>query len=376
MLLLFMLPVLFLLLNLYCLLLAPAVIFYPYALYLLYTLCFLSAFRYGSYPFRSSFVRRLSMFRHFAAYFPVRLHPPAAPLPASASYILGYHPHGIISVGAISAFATDCCEFPSLFPGLSASLLTLESSFRLPFWSLLMMGCGVCGSSRESIDWLLQRRGSLVVLVLGGAGESLDAFEPAALPEPAQFTTPAPSPAPSPTAAAAAARVSSPHCSPASALSRSPSLSSGSCSPSTPAYPILLHLNHRRGFLRLALQHGSHLIPCFAFGELSLFSQAANPRGSWLRSCQERVRRVIGFATPLFRGRGVFNYRFGVLPHRSPVDVRCGELITVQKAEGDAGVTEEQIDALQARYKQGLIDLFEQYKGLYASTQDAQLVFV
>ena len=63
------------------------------------------------------------------------------------------------------------------------------------------------------------------------------------------------------------------------------------------------------------------LVPVFAFGENDLFNQVANPRGSWLRDVQQKIQKMVAFAPVLFYGRGIFQYTFGMLPHRKPVNV-------------------------------------------------------
>ena len=65
----------------------------------------------------------------------------------------------------------------------------------------------------------------------------------------------------------------------------------------------------------------SHLVPVFAFGENNLFNQVKNPPGSTLRKVQEKIQSKIAFAPTLFYGRGVFQYTFGMIPHRRPVNV-------------------------------------------------------
>ena len=44
-----------------------------------------------------------------------------------------------------------------------------------------------------------------------------------------------------------------------------------------------LFLNKRRGFVKLALQHGRELVPAFGFGENEVYDQLPNPEGSWVR---------------------------------------------------------------------------------------------
>ena len=60
-------------------------------------------------------------------------------------------------------------------------------------------------------------------------------------------------------------------------------------------------------------------MPVFSFGENDIFCQASNPPGSRLRKLQVKVAKYAGFAAPLFYGRGVFNYTFGLVPYRKPI---------------------------------------------------------
>ena len=57
----------------------------------------------------------------------------------------------------------------------------------------------------------------------------------------------------------------------------------------------------------------------FSFGENDIFKQISNPRGSRLREIQTKIQKTIAFAPALFYGRGVFQYSFGLLPHRKPI---------------------------------------------------------
>ena len=47
-----------------------------------------------------------------------------------------------------------------------------------------------------------------------------------------------------------------------------------------------------------------------------------------IRYFQEKVKSLIGVSPALFYGRGVFNYSFGFLPHRKPIN-------TVRKYNND-----------------------------------------
>ena len=54
----------------------------------------------------------------------------------------------------------------------------------------------------------------------------------------------------------------------------------------------------------------------FILGENSLFSQYPNERGTLIRKIQDKLKDLFGFSSPLFHGRGIWNYDFGYLPYR------------------------------------------------------------
>ena len=59
--------------------------------------------------------------------------------------------------------------------------------------------------------------------------------------------------------------------------------------------PNDLTLGSRYGFVRVALQHGAHLIPVFTVGENDLYQQALpNPPGSLIRWVQDSMMQVCG----------------------------------------------------------------------------------
>jgi hypothetical protein len=120
----------------------------------------------GAYP--SKWVQTLAIYRHFANYFPVKLHK-TADLDPTHNYLIGYHPHGIISIGAYINFATNGTGVHQLFPNIRMQLCTLVGQFWTPFrreWGLLH---GVIDCSRESLEYMLRsgHRGYAPVLVIG-----------------------------------------------------------------------------------------------------------------------------------------------------------------------------------------------------------------
>uniref|UniRef100_A0A672JSU1 Diacylglycerol O-acyltransferase 2-like n=1 Tax=Salarias fasciatus TaxID=181472 RepID=A0A672JSU1_SALFA len=98
-----------------------------------------------------------------------------AELNPNKNYVLGCHPHGIMSCGAFSAFSTKSCGFAELFPGLRCRLAILAGLFRIPLMREYIMGAGLLPVSKASLEHLLSKsgKGNAVVIVVGGAAESL-----------------------------------------------------------------------------------------------------------------------------------------------------------------------------------------------------------
>lgn len=61
------------------------------------------------------------------------------------------------------------------------------------------------------------------------------------------------------------------------------------------------------------------LVPVYSFGENELFEQLENPKGSFLRACQNKFQKYLSFAPPLFFGRGILPNTVGFLPHKVPI---------------------------------------------------------
>jgi len=120
-------------------------ILYLFLLFLTYTLFIQDFQNTGGFPL--PFYRKSFAFRNFVKYFPIEVEK-MADLDPSKNYIFGYHPHGIIGMGAQGVFATDATRFSKLFPGIMPRLLTLDLNFRIPFFSLLLGAQGVCSASK------------------------------------------------------------------------------------------------------------------------------------------------------------------------------------------------------------------------------------
>ena len=285
-------------------------VLFPYVLYLLFS----DAGTSGSLRRRSNWLRSLRVWSLFASYFPARLHR-SQELPATRKYILGYHPHGIISHGAFAAFTTEALGFSSLFPGITNTLLTLDSNFRIPIYRDYALAMGLQSVSRESCVNLLTKGGAngegmgrAITIVVGGARESLDA-QPNSL---------------------------------------------------------RLVLRKRKGFVKLAIRTGADLVPVLAFGENELYDQVRPDSHPFIHKMQLIVKKVLGFTVPLFFARGVFNYDVGMMPYRRPLNVVVGRPIrSVQAAHPD----EAYVDEIHAKYVLELQRVWNEWKGEFAGDQ-------
>ncbi|KAG1522010.1 hypothetical protein G6F52_006228 [Rhizopus delemar] len=268
---------------------------------------------------RSEWFRSLPFWHYFAGYFPVKI-VKEADLDPSKNYIFGYHPHGIISLGAVANFATEATGFSQLFPGIIPSLLTLTANFKVPLYRDIMLALGIASVSRHSCETILSSGpGRSIVIVVGGASESLRAR-----PGTADLT-----------------------------------------------------LQKRLGFIRMAIRHQAGLIPTFSFGENDIFQQVDNSNETLLWKIQKGVQRLMGFTIPLFHGRGIFNYSLGLVPYRHPIVTVVGKPIPVPKLKaGETEPTEEQLLSTQALYIEELKCIYDKYKDIYAKDRKQDLRIV
>ena len=188
-------------------------------------------------------------------------------------YLFGYHPHGIGALGAFGAFATEGCNYSKIFPGIPISLMTLVTQFHIPFYRDYLLALGISSVSRKNALRTLSKNQSICIVV-GGARESL--------------------------------------------------LSSTN--------GTQLILNKRKGFIKLAIQTGNtNLVPVFAFGEVNCYNVLNTEEDSTLGKMQLWFKENFGFTIPIFYARGLFNYDFGLLPFRAPINVVVGRPIYVEK---------------------------------------------
>lgn len=264
---------------------------------------------------RSAWFRSLTWWKHYRDYFPIRL-VKSVNLDPRKNYVFGYHPHGIISVGCFTNFTTEANRFSKLFPGIKLHPLTLVFNMRVPFLREVLLRLGVCDVSKDTCNFLLQQGpGSSIMIVIGGALEALNAH---------------------------------PGCND-------------------------LILNRRKGFVRVALRNNAELVPVFSFGENDVFDQLSNPPGSRLRNLQEGFCRMVGISLPIFHGRGVFNYNFGLLPHRRPITTVVGAPVPLPKLTTPGHPTLKEVEDYHLQYLSCLKALYDKHKDVLAPHRQQSL---
>jgi 1-acyl-sn-glycerol-3-phosphate acyltransferase len=137
-------------------------------------------------------------------------------------------------------------ESVTLLKGIKTRIGVLGMQFKIPFFRDFAMATGVIDVSRSSLVHAI-KKGISPMIIIGGAQEALDAH---------------------------------------------------------PGKSDIVLLR-RKGFVKLALETGSNLVPIYCFGENSLFSQYPNERGSKVRNYQEYFKDMLGFSMPLFHGNAL-----------------------------------------------------------------------
>ncbi|KAF9256519.1 diacylglycerol acyltransferase [Marasmius fiardii PR-910] len=285
----------------------------------------------------SQWFRKLSFWRYFADYYPASILK-EADLPADRPYVFGYHPHGIIGMGALTTFATEATGFSTAFPGIKPHLLTLASNFKMPIYRDILLAMGICSVSKQSCSNILKAGpGSAITIVVGGAAESLSAR-----PGTADLT-----------------------------------------------------LRKRLGFIKVAIQQGADLVPVFSFGENDIYEQMPNEKGTTVFAMQKKFQAMFGWTLPLFHGRGLLNCalppnivfvllihsllsflypdNLGLLPYRRQIVVVVGKPIHIKQSDKPQI---EDVIQVQKLYIDELTRIWNSYKDQFAKARTRELNIV
>ncbi|KAI8912685.1 diacylglycerol acyltransferase [Gorgonomyces haynaldii] len=257
-------------------------------------------------------VRQWTWWKYMRDFFPVSL-VKTHDLDPSKKYLFGYHPHGIIGLGAWVNFITEGNDFSLQFPGLDFRVCTLNTNFRIPLYREFLLSLGLVSVARESVNHILRLGpGNAVMIVVGGAREALV---------------------------------------------------------SKPGTNDLILLK-RQGFIKIALMNGASLVPVMSFGENDLFDQVENPPGSLLWRFQQLFTDYFSFSPPLIKGRGIFTYNWGLLPFRRQVVSVVGKPIDCPEIKDP---TPEQIRLYQELYVAELHRIYDENKDKYARERKSSL---
>ncbi|KAJ8586171.1 diacylglycerol acyltransferase [Rhizopogon salebrosus TDB-379] len=282
-------------------------------MYMIWIFCIDTSPAYGSRL--SPWFRSLKIWQYFAEYYPASLLK-ECDLPADRPYVFGYHPHGIIGMGALATFATEATGFSKAFPGIKPHLLTLTNNFHVPLYREVILSLGISSVSRQSCSNILSRgAGQAITIVVGGAAESLSAR-----PGTADLT-----------------------------------------------------LKRRLGFIKVAIQHGADLVPVFSFGENDIYNQMPNEKGTTVYALQKKFQSMFGFTLPLFHGRGLLNYNLGLMPYRRRIVSVTGRPIHVQRCEKPPL---EEVERVHQKYIEELTRIWNTYKDEFAKTRLRELSIV
>ena len=253
---------------------------------------------------QSEAYRSSEIYRHLRDYFPLRLvKANGMTYDQKENHLFCLHPHGVQCVSVFN-FLSCHSGFMKLFPGLTCTAQTLAMNFWLPVMREHCIALGAGNASVQSINKALSlKKGSSTVLVVGGAKEALYA---------------------------------APHAN-------------------------KIALENRYGFIKVAIRNGASVVPCYSFGENSLYDNLADDRPQLIR-WQRRLQRIFTFAPLFVAGRGVFSYSGGLIPYRRPITTVVGNPISLNKEENPSIETVKQI---HEQYVKSLTELFNLYRDIY-----------
>lgn len=111
----------------------------------------------------------------------------------------------------------------------------------------------------------------------------------------------------------------------------------------------VVYLKQRYGFIRVAIETGSALVPCFIFGQTNVYSWW-KPNGK----VYDQLSRALRFAPLIFWGM------FGSpIPFPRPMYVVVGKPMEVQK---NPNPSKEEVSEVHARFISSLQELYEKHK--------------
>ena len=275
-------------------------------------------------------------------------------------YIFGYHPHGVISMGVMGTFATNAIrnepfEPPvkflkplfhdptgkhRLLPNIEKIFpLTLSTQFTLPFYRDYLLSLGLTSAAAKNIKSLINNGDNSVVIVVGGAQESLLNDVVASTHTVGNGYSPNRDELENKSDEDEKEKKEEKEekeekereeADEKEEKEETRKKNKKSKKKQKEEREIRLVLNKRKGFVKIAIELGNvSLVPIFAFGEADIYNVNIPEKGTWGDNFQTWMKKVFSFTVPFFSARGVFIYDFGFLPYRHPINLCMGRPINI-----------------------------------------------
>lgn len=243
----------------------------------------------------SSLIHVLPVWQWVADYFAIAYESEGGyALEPGKAYVIGVHPHGLLPVASMVNVLSHVAKMHNeFFKATKVRALAASFCFYVPIYRDFLVGGGVIDAARYNARRALDDGYSLA-LVPGGATEALYA------------------------------------------------------SPGRHA----VYIRSRRGFVKLAIETGASLVPCYSFGECELYGQLS---ASWpsLQAAQKKFQKVFGISLPLVTN---------IWPRKARVVTVAATAIPCAK---NPAPTDAEVDAKLAEYIASLERVFYKYAPKY-----------